>query len=297
MKLHGWMLAAALVWSGMAASAGNMDDLRDDLRAYVNKVDATVGVAVMTADGDTLTVNNEVRYPMMSVFKFHQALAVSDYLDRNGLSLDEMVKVTPADLQLNTWSPIKDKYPGGVELSVGDMLGYTLQWSDNLGCNVLFDRFVSPEATEAFIRGLGVDGVEIRHDEEDMYRNHTASYENWSSPYAAVQLLDKFVEGKAVGEPYYSFIRYLMLTCTTGTGRLAAPFKGSDYIVGHKTGSGYVNADGRLMACNDIGFVLSPDGRKQYLIAVFVRDSGLAEKDTEAVIATVSRMVKDALLK
>lgn len=297
MKLHGWMLAAALVWSGMAASAGNMDDLRDDLRAYVNKVDATVGVAVMTADGDTLTVNNEVRYPMMSVFKFHQALAVSDYLDRNGLSLDEMVKVTPADLQLNTWSPIKDKYPGGVELSVGDMLGYTLQWSDNLGCNVLFDRFVSPEATEAFIRGLGVDGVEIRHDEEDMYRNHTASYENWSSPYAAVQLLDKFVEGKAVEEPYYSFIRYLMLTCTTGTGRLAAPFKGSDYIVGHKTGSGYVNADGRLMACNDIGFVLSPDGRKQYLIAVFVRDSGLAEKDTEAVIATVSRMVKDALLK
>lgn len=297
MKLHGWMLAAALVWSGMAASAGNMDDLRDDLRAYVNKVDATVGVAVMTADGDTLTVNNEVRYPMMSVFKFHQALAVSDYLDRNGLSLDEMVKVTPADLQLNTWSPIKDKYPGGVELSVGDMLGYTLQWSDNLGCNVLFDRFVSPEATEAFIRGLGVDGVEIKHDEEDMYRNHTASYENWSSPYAAVQLLDKFVEGKAVEEPYYSFIRYLMLTCTTGTGRLAAPFKGSDYIVGHKTGSGYVNADGRLMACNDIGFVLSPDGRKQYLIAVFVRDSGLAEKDTEAVIATVSRMVKDALLK
>lgn len=297
MKLHGWMLAAALVWSGMAASAGNMDDLRDDLRAYVNKVDATVGVAVMTADGDTLTVNNEVRYPMMSVFKFHQALAVSDYLDRNGLSLDEMVKVTPADLQLNTWSPIKDKYPGGVELSVGDMLGYTLQWSDNLGCNVLFDRFVSPEATEAFIHGLGVDGVEIRHDEEDMYRNHEASYENWSSPYAAVQLLDKFVEGKAVGEPYYSFIRYLMLTCTTGTGRLAAPFKGSDYIVGHKTGSGYVNADGRLMACNDIGFVLSPDGRKQYLIAVFVRDSGLAEKDTEAVIATVSRMVKDALLK
>ena len=281
----------------MAVSAGNMDDLRDDLRAYVNKVDATVGVAVMTADGDTLTVNNEVRYPMMSVFKFHQALAVSDYLDRNGLSLDEMVKVTPADLQLNTWSPIKDKYPGGVELSVGDMLGYTLQWSDNLGCNVLFDRFVSPEATEAFIHGLGVDGVEIKHDEEDMYRNHAASYENWSSPYAAVLLLDKFVEGKAVGEPYYSFIRYLMLTCTTGTGRLAAPFKGSDYIVGHKTGSGYVNADGRLMACNDIGFVLSPDGRKQYLIAVFVRDSGLAEKDTEAVIATVSRMVKDTLLK
>lgn len=297
MKLHGWMLAAALAWSGMAASAGNMDDLRDDLRAYVNKVDATVGVAVMTADGDTLTVNNEVRYPMMSVFKFHQALAVSDYLDRNGLSLDEVVKVTPADLLLNTWSPIKDKYPGGVELSVGDMLGYTLQWSDNLGCNVLFDRFVSPEATEAFIHGLGVDGVEIKHDEEDMYRNHAASYENWSSPYAAVLLLDKFVEGKAVGEPYYSFIRYLMLTCTTGTGRLAAPFKGSDYIVGHKTGSGYVNADGRLMACNDIGFVLSPDGRKQYLIAVFVRDSGLAEKDTEAVIATVSRMVKDALLK
>lgn len=297
MRLHRWILAAVLVGCGMVVSAENIDGLRDDLYAYVSKVDATIGVAVITAGGDTLTVNNEVCYPMMSVFKFHQALAVSDYLEQNGLPLSTVVKVTPEDLQLDTWSPLRTKYPEGVELTVADLLSYTLQWSDNLGCDILFDRFIGPEAVGAFVRRQGIAQVEIRYNEADMCRNNDLSYDNWSSPYAAALLLDKFIDGEVINEPYFSLVRELMLTCTTGAGRLVVPFNGSAYRLGHKTGSGYVNAEGRLISCNDIGFVLSPDGRKQYVIAVFVRDSGLSEKDTEAVIATVSRMVKTALLE
>lgn len=42
--------------------------------------------------------------------------------------------------------------------------------------------------------------------------------------------------------------------------------------VGHKTGTGDLNAKGQQIGCNDIGFVLLPGGRT-YSIAVFVKDS------------------------
>jgi len=40
---------------------------------------AEVGVAIIADGKDTVTVENNRRYPLMSVFKLHQALAVGDY--------------------------------------------------------------------------------------------------------------------------------------------------------------------------------------------------------------------------
>ena len=54
---------------------------------------------------------------------------------------------------------------------------------------------------------------------------------------------------------------------------------------------------GEIVACNDIGFVLSANGEKKYVIAVFVRESSLPENTTEKMIATISGMVKTALIK
>ena len=87
-----------------------------------------------------------------------------------------------------------------------------------------------------------------------------------------------------------------MIGCTTGTNRLVKPFQNTDYKVGHKTGSGYVNDEGRIASTNDIGFVLSPEGEKAYVIAVFVKDSALPQAETEEIIAKVSAIVKKHLL-
>ncbi len=60
--------------------------------------------------------------------------------------------------------------------------------------------------------------------------------------------------------------------CHTGVDRLPAPFLSKDVIIGHKTGTGFVNSQGRLSAINDCGYVRFPDGNR-YVIAVFVADS------------------------
>lgn len=69
-----------------------------DIRALADSVRATVGVAVVFDDGDTLVVNGSRPYPMLSVFKFHQALAVLDSLARGGLPLATRIPVRRSDL-------------------------------------------------------------------------------------------------------------------------------------------------------------------------------------------------------
>lgn len=48
-----------------------MDSLKRELQREMKSYPATVGVALIVNGRDTLALNNEVQYPMMSVFKFH----------------------------------------------------------------------------------------------------------------------------------------------------------------------------------------------------------------------------------
>ena len=90
-------LAAAVPFSARGES------LERALRAVIDSVRATVGVAVVFGDGDTLAVNGGRCYPMLSVCKFHQALAVLDRLDRRGLPLTTRIPVRRSDLLPGTW--------------------------------------------------------------------------------------------------------------------------------------------------------------------------------------------------
>ena len=52
-----------------------------------------IGVAVIINNTDTITVNNKSIYPMMSVFKVHQALAICDDFGHKGFSLDSLMTI------------------------------------------------------------------------------------------------------------------------------------------------------------------------------------------------------------
>lgn len=138
------------IWAGvlclcpvLALQAG-WGDLQEQLRRMVADKKAQVGIAVIVDGRDTLTVNNDVRYPMMSVFKFHQALAVQTL--RSARRFFRYVGTYPAGrFAPDTYSPLRDKYPeGNLFLSVGELLKYTLHLSDNNACDILFRMFGGP---------------------------------------------------------------------------------------------------------------------------------------------------------
>ncbi len=272
------------------------DTLEEVIMHVVEGKRAQVGVAVIVDGKDTVIVNNEVRYPMMSVFKFHQALAVADCLDRRGLPLSTEIFIPGNLLDPDTYSPLRDRFPeGNVSLPISELLVYTLQFSDNNACDILFDYLGGTDVVDRYIRSLGIQHFSIIRTEADMHRDLNLCYDNWSTPLASACLLEIFLTRKLFDDSLQSFVRNTMVACTTGADRLVAPLKDTGAVVGHKTGTGDRNADGRLIAINDIGFVLLPDGRR-YTIAVFVKDSEGTDEETARIISDVSAAVYQYLV-
>ena len=266
--------------------------LRRQIARIVAPVEAQVGVAVIIDGKDTLTVNNNGHYPLMSVMKFHQALAVAHQLEQHGQTPDTTLHIGPEDLPTGTYSPLRDRYPqGNIDLTVGELLAYTLQLSDNNACDILFRHFGGVAATHRYIASLGTGGCAIAATEADMHRRPETCYDNWSTPLSAALLMDGLAAGTLpLSEASMHFIRRTLLDCQTGTERLPAPLKGTDAHIGHKTGTSDRNASGEWTGINDVGFVLLPDGRR-YTIAVLVKHSRLSLHETEQVIARISAAV------
>lgn len=278
-------LAAALPLSARNGS------LERAVRALTDSVRATVGVAVVFGDGDTLVVNNGHRYPTMSVYKFHQALAVLDCLERRGLPLTTRIPVRKSDLLPDTWSPLREACPGGGRFTVAELLAYSVAQSDNNVCDLLFRFLGGPEVVNRYIAGLDAGEAAIVADEETMHRHTDNQYLNWTTPLAAVRLLERFRRGELLSAAYGDFLLETMFATETGPDKLRGLLP-ADVAVAHKTGSAFRDAQGVMVADNDIGIVRLPDGRS-YSIAVFVMDSREDDRTDAAVIARISRLVYD----
>ncbi|MDD3036657.1 class A beta-lactamase, subclass A2 [Bacteroides sp.] len=282
-----------LILSGIILSiyAKNLS-LEMQLKKAIEGKNAEIGIAVIIDGKDTITVNNHTHYPMMSVFKFHQALALADYMDKKGLSLETQIPIAKSDLQPNTYSPLRDKYPqGGIKMSIADLLRYTLQQSDNNACDILFNyQQGGPKALNDYIHSLGIKDCAIVATENEMHQDLDLCYQNWSTPLAAAELLEIFRRKALFAPKYKEFIYQTLIECKTGQDRLVAPLTNKGVMIGHKTGTGDRNAKGQQIGCNDIGFVLLPNGRS-YSIAVFVKDSKESNQANSKIIADISHIV------
>lgn len=267
--------------------------LETQLRKAVENKKAEIGIAVIIDGKDTVTVNNDTHYPLMSVVKFHQALAIADYMAQRNQPTDTLLMIKKADLKPDTYSPLRDKYPqGDIGISIAELLQYTLQLSDNNACDILFDYQGGPKEVERYIHSLGIRECAVTVTEDEMHKDPNACYRNWSTPLAAARLIEIFRREPLFPPEYKKFIYRTMVECQTGQDRLIAPLKDKGATVGHKTGTGDRNAKGQQTGCNDIGFVLLPDGRT-YSIAVFVKDSEEEFAENSRIIADISRIVYD----
>ena len=70
-------ISSVLLAAYLHASAG----INEEIAAYTADIDARVGVAAIIEGRDTVCVDGRGMYPMMSVMKFPQALAVASWLD------------------------------------------------------------------------------------------------------------------------------------------------------------------------------------------------------------------------
>lgn len=270
--------------------------LRNKIQKIIQGKDATVGVALIVDGKDTLTINNNFRYPTQSVYKFHLALAVLDYLNKNNLTLDHQLYVKKGDLLPNTHSPLRDDYPQGeMYLSVADIIRYTVSKSDNNGCDILFRLVGGTAVVDRYIRGLGLSEFAIAATEEEMHGPWEVQYTNWSTPYTAAQALEIFRTQDILPQPFHDFLWDALAGTTTGGNKIKALLPEGTFVA-HKTGSSYRNAEGLNAAENDIAIIQLPDGR-YYSLVVFVADSMESNDVNCGIIAQISKAVYDSLVE
>jgi beta-lactamase class A len=270
--------------------------LQNKINQIVKTKRATVGVGILDFEsGDTLTFNGKGHFPMQSVFKFHLALAVLNQIDQGKLTLNQDIFVSKADMIPDLYSPMRDKYPeGNTNFPLSEIIKYTVSQSDNVGCDRLFKLIGGTEKANKYIHNLGVKDIQILDTEERIQNDWSLQYKNYSTPFAAVQLLQKFHKEHILSKSSQDFLYKIMVETTTGPNKIKGLLP-REAIVAHKTGFSGKNKEGLTGATNDIGIITLPNG-KQFAIAIFVSDSMETEITNEKMIAEIALAAWDYYL-
>jgi len=99
------------------------------------------------------------------------------------------------------------------------------------------------------------------------------------------KLLEMIYKKEILDEESCDLIISVMLECQTGEGRIKGDLP-SRTKVAHKTGT----IGGTV---NDSGIIYLPDNLGQVALTIFTKDMTLKTKDTEEIIAQISKFVYD----
>lgn len=268
-------------------------NLKKEIASITKGKKATVAVSVTGIDFPFQFENKnaEKKLPMLSVFKFHIALAVLNEVDKGKLKLDQKIFIKKAELLENTWSPIREKYPEeNIEMPLSELIKYTVAQSDNNGCDILLRLIGGTETVQKFMNEKGVKNFQIKYNEEWMHKGKEYLYPNYTTVNSLNSLYKKFYEKKILSGKSTDFLMKIMLETTTGTNKLKEQLPKNS--VAHKTGSSGKTDAGLTIAENDSGIVMLSNG-KHYAISVFVIDSTETEIVNCKMVSDISKAVWD----
>ncbi|KUJ53419.1 CGA/CIA family class A beta-lactamase [Chryseobacterium sp. JAH] len=271
--------------------------LEQKINSIIKDKKATVGISVLGIENDfKYNKNSDKKLPMQSVFKFHIAAAVLDFVEKRKLSLDQKIVLDKSNLLENTWSPLRDKYPNGnAGIPLSEILELTVAKSDNNGCDIMLKLLGGPKTVQKFMDSKGVKGFQIKYNEAEMHRNWNVQYENYSTTQSAVDVLKKFYEGKLLSRKSTDNLMKVMLSTSTGLNKMVEQLPKSTPVA-RKTGASGKNDAGLTGAENEIAIVTLPNG-KHYAIAVFVSNSIESDAVNCKIVSDISKAVWDHFYK
>ncbi|WP_286971253.1 class A beta-lactamase, subclass A2 [Flavobacterium sp. UBA4854] len=264
--------------------------LRNQLQQIISTKSATVGISMKGIENkDTLSINGNLKMPMMSVFKFHIALAVLHKVDEGKLNLTQEIFIKKKDLKENTWSPMKEDYPeGNVSLTLDKILRYTVSHSDNNGCDILINLVGGTKYIQKFINEHGIKDFVIKMNEDQM-KTWKNLYVNTTTPLATTELLEKFFKGEILKEETTKYLYQIMVETSRGLTWMKAGLPENTELA-HRTGISGTNDANLRVAMNDVGIVKLPNG-KHFILSVYLKDITEKREDTEKIIADVTKAV------
>lgn len=299
-----------------AADSGALDSA---FAAIERETGGQLGVAaVVVENGRTVGWRDSAAFPMASTFKLVVALAVLAKVDSGRISLDDSIRLAPADYRLGP-SPVTEGLPaGGGAVTVRRMIESMMMFSDNTATDALMRHAGGPPAVMAHLRSRGVEGVRVDRDEGQVYLDYNgvrqppppaewtpqrvqrlidsvpqaekqaardrffADPRDTSTPEGMAALLVQVQRGEGISPGSRGFLLDAMRRSPTGTRRIRAGVPEGVEVM-DKTGT-----IGRTT--NDVGLITLPDGT-HVALAVFVRNSTKTNEQVEPAIAAAARAV------
>ena len=213
-------------WIGLhpiaAISLEKQSTVGQKIRQAIQGKNATVGVA-FSIDGQLFTFNDEHRYPLMSVFKLHVAIAALQKMENECIALDSLRFIESSQIHKDTYSPLRELYPErNFYLSYADLMRYAVSQSDNNACDILIDYLGGIDIVKDRIDKLGITNYNLTETEETMHSRISNCYNNWSTPSSTLQLLEKLYNEPILNETHTEFLKNILIETSTGKDKIKA---------------------------------------------------------------------------
>ena len=293
----------------------------------ISAVRGKVGIGVLDLNtGESWYLNGKQRFPMQSVFKLPSAIAVLKQVDEGKISLNQSVTITSQ--QFAPSSPIIKEIKGNsAQFSVQNLLERSIEISDNTANDALVRLIGGTQQVNAILGKLKIHDVRVDRLEQQLqpesvgltnFQPELADGQKFNSavqkipvsvkkaalekyltdprdtatPEGMVDLLAKLYSHQLLSSPNTALLLQIMTDSPTGQKRLKAGLP-NNWSIAHKTGTGE-DVLGRNTATNDVGIVISPNG-KRVAIAVFIAGSEAPVEDREKLMSNIASAVTEAI--
>ncbi|MBL8738824.1 MAG: class A beta-lactamase [Planctomycetes bacterium] len=287
----------ALASCRSTASAPLGDEVEMELAALERARGGRLGVAVLDTGRGTVRGHRlDERFALCSTFKLVLAAMVLDRAARGEGSLDERLRIAPADLIAHatvTKAAVDAAFARGAtagEATRRELAEAMQTRSDGTASNLLLRDLGGLGAFAAFCRAHGDLVTRLDRLEPEMNDVRPGDERDTTTPRAMAQLVARlFADGGIAPVARQTLWRWMVAT-GTGVARVRAGLPPA-WPAGDKTGTG--GGVGVTVKCNDV-VRIEPPGHAPLVVAVYYDTGVVAEWPSdadEAVLAEVGRIV------
>lgn len=264
-------------------------NLQHKIESIISAKKGTIGVSIIGSNTlDTVLINEDIMFPMLSTFKFPIALTVLHKVEIGELSMQQQVFINKEELLQNTWSPFREKYPeGNISISLEESIDWMVGYSDNNMTDILLRLIGGTDPVEKFLKNKNFI---IKNNEDDMHKNWESQFINKGTPSAFTALLKNFSEEKILNQENTAWLYQIMVSSRTGVKRLKG--KLPNVVIAQRAGTSFTNDEGITGAINNVGIIELPSKHKIF-IAVFIHNTSEEFEKGEEIIADIAKATYD----
>jgi beta-lactamase class A len=265
-------------------------DLEKGLAEIEKRSGGRLGCAVLdTSSSRRSAYRGDERFAMCSTFKMVAAALVLHRVDRGEEQLARRIVFTAQEIL--GYAPVTKEHVGGAGMTVAELCGAAVTWSDNTAANLLLASFGGPAALTAFLRETGDDKTRLDRTEPTLNTAIPGDARDTTTPLAMLETLRRLALGDVLKPASRVTLVDWLMGCQTGLKALRAGVP-ADWKEGDKTGSGENGTS------NDIAVFWPPDGgsgavsgRAPVLVATYLTETKLTSEGRAGILAEVGRAV------